>query len=174
MPLTRYVRSSVTRFNAETLTYQANILANSGTISGTSLVAVDNFVTACKAAGVWAKLLDAGVFAGNQLAAALTKLVYVPSGTPYLINHNFTSGDYAETGASGGLQGNASSKYLDTSLQTNVVSLIYGPVAALSFYSRGSAVSSGTHVLIGATDTNGPWAIAEALSGSNPAEEALW
>jgi hypothetical protein len=36
-------------------------------------------------------------------------------------NNNFVQGDYAETGATGGLKGNGSSKYLDTGLQSDAL-----------------------------------------------------
>lgn len=147
MNFTRSIRSSVTRYNPETWTYQANIIANSGTISSTSLAAVDAFVTACKTANLWSKILDCGVFVGNQLAAALTKLV-TDSGSPYLTNENFVGGDYTETGVNGGLTPNGSSKYLKTGVLANAAG-----VAALAFYNRGVVDNSAERTMIG-TEVN--------------------
>jgi hypothetical protein len=69
-----------------------------------------------------------GIFAGTGLNAALVPLYRGPSlgGTQYgnATDTNvgpFVSGDYAETGASGGLVGNGSSKFLNTGLATNAL-----------------------------------------------------
>jgi hypothetical protein len=70
-----------------------------------------------------------GIFAGSNLNAALVPLFRGPSlgGTQYggttdtNVGGLFVSGDYAETGATGGLTGNGSSKYLNTGLAQNAV-----------------------------------------------------
>lgn len=144
MNLTRTIRASVTRYNTETLALRDNILAHAGTISASSLLAVDAFVNACKNSGVWPKIIDCGLFIGDQLAAALTKVVSA-SGSAYLTNHNFVGGDYTEQGASGGLTPDGATKYLDTGVLANAAGL-----AATAFYNRGVVDNSAFRAMIGA------------------------
>lgn len=148
---TRMRRVSITRYNPETLTLQANIIANAGTISASSLLAADAFVTACKATNVWAKLLDCGLFIGNQLAAAEVKLVYPVGGQGTLTNHGFVGGDYNETGANGGIQGDGATKYFSLGTTGNQAGL-----GALAFYSRSAMPNDSLRIMLGAgTDNTG-------------------
>ena|SRR5579884_3769076 len=140
---TRTRRVSITRYNTETLTYRDAIVANAGTISAGSLLAVDAFVTACKANNLWAKLIDCGVFAGDQLAAALVKLVYPNGGQALIVNHGFVAGDYTERGANGGLQGDGVAKYLSLGTTGNVANL-----GGIAFYMR-TACGAGAQALLG-------------------------
>ena len=103
-----------------------------GSVSGTTLTAVDRFVKAIHAAGIRDRFFRLNLFCGNSdanLAAVRTPLYRGPSlaGTQYGnatdTNANFVQGDYAETGASGGLTGNGSSKYLNTGFPTNTLSV---------------------------------------------------
>src|SRR4051812_37507521 len=96
-------RVSVVRYQAETLNFRDRVTANAGTISTSSLAAVDKFVAYCKTHNLWAKLTDVGVFVGNQLAAALVKLKFPVGGDSLLFNSGFIAADYTETGANGGL-----------------------------------------------------------------------
>jgi hypothetical protein len=140
-------RASVTRYNSETLTYRDNIIANAGTISPASLLAADAFVTQCKATGIWPKLLDVGLFMGDQLAAALVKMIS-GSGGPTLTNVNFVGGDYHENA---GLQGDGATKYLRTGELANAAG-----IASVAFYNRTAVDSAATRTMIGsgATDNN--------------------
>lgn len=96
-------------------TYANNILLNGGSISLQSLEYVNQFVIGLKTNAIWQNILDMGIFCGNNLNAALVKLKYVSGLSPVnLVNNNFIAGDYVERGATGGLTGNASTKYLDT------------------------------------------------------------
>lgn len=101
-------------FDPDAQTYFNNITTNGGTISPTSMTAINNLVLCMKASGTWALQGEIYPYAGNQLAAALTKLKFNTGNSPFLTNHNFVSGDYVETGAAAGLTGDASAKYLQT------------------------------------------------------------
>ncbi len=141
-------------YNPETLLYRDRVIANSGTISDASLDAVEKFVQDCKNAMVWDKLLEVGVFAGNNLNAALTKLVVGPGAPTALTNVNFVGGDYAETGSSGGLNGDGATKYLNTGFSgTNLPD-----TAHLSAYLRDDVVAAGNRSLLGTlTGTDQFW-----------------
>lgn len=99
----------------EVVAWRSAIAANGGSVSGGAVAAVNAFVRGCKADGVWDALLDVGLFAGvDNLNAALVKLK-TPSGVQrVLTNNNFVSADHTATGASAGLVGNGSSKFLNT------------------------------------------------------------
>jgi hypothetical protein len=166
MPITRYRRVSVTRYNPETWTYSAAIATAGGSISAASLGATDAFVSALKLSGTWSKVLDCWTCQGNSLAAGLVKLV-----GPALTNHNFLSGDYTETGSNGGLNANGSTKYLDTGVQLNS-----GTQAGLVFYNRTAPSGNGSYTMIGAAAGGGsPAALGSTyVSGSITAYNFAW
>jgi hypothetical protein len=91
--------------------------------------AVSTFCGAIDSAGIRDRFYRLGIFAGSNLNAALVPLYRGPSlgGTQYGnatdTNNAFVGvgTDYAETGASGGLTGNGSSKYLDTGYLANTL-----------------------------------------------------
>jgi hypothetical protein len=141
-PFTRLRRATVQRYNPETLALQSNILAAGGTISAASLLAADAFVTSAKISGVWPKLLDCGLFIGDQLAAALCKLVTYPGAAASFINQGFLAGDYTERGANGGLTGDGATKYVSTGLRASA-SIETLPGDSISVYLRSLAVASG-------------------------------
>jgi hypothetical protein len=120
--LTANKRKAVTRYDFETLDWAARVVTAGGTVSQTTKDAVQTFVANMKSVGssgtpLWGLCQEIGIFAGSNLAAALVKLKYVSAST--LTNNNFVSGDYAETGGSGGLLGNGTTKYLDTGYNIN-------------------------------------------------------
>lgn len=96
-------------YELEVTTYQANIIANGGSISNNSLNIVNTFVVSAKANGYWSKYRLLLPFLGNNLAAALTPLVNTDSVT--IINHNFVDADFLET--TGLNPGISNTKYLD-------------------------------------------------------------
>lgn len=101
----------VEQIHPDTLDYRSRLISNGGTISDADLTAVDVFVKEVYGNGLRSLLLDVSPLAGNNLAAALTKLWY-PSGVQSsLTNNNFVAGDYTRAT---GLQGNGSNKYLDS------------------------------------------------------------
>ncbi len=99
-------------FDLDTKTYYANIIANSGSISLQTLEYVNQLVIGLKNNNLWNLINELGVFCGNNLNAALVKLKFVPN-SPYLINNNLVAGDYAETGSTGGITTNGTTKFLD-------------------------------------------------------------
>ena len=143
---TKHLRHIPSRqFSAETLVWRDNVLANGGTFSVSTMDAVEKFVQDCKNNSIWDKLIEVGLFAGDNLNAALVKLK-VGAGAPSLLtNINFLSGDYLESGATAGLSGNGTSKYLNTGLAaTNLADLGH-----LSFYLREDVGASGNRSLLG-------------------------
>jgi hypothetical protein len=106
------------------------VIANGGTVSGSTLNAVSRFCRSIDAAGIRDRLYRLNLFCGNSdasLNAVRTPLFRGPSrtGTQYGntidANANFVAGDYNETGASAGLTGNGTSKYLDTGYFANTL-----------------------------------------------------
>jgi hypothetical protein len=108
------------------------VTANGGTASTNTLAAVSTFCAAIDAAsGLRAAILRLNLFCGNSdasLNAVRTPLYLSGSfggatlGNATDTNFNFAQADYAETGASGGLLGNGTTKYLSTGFGTNLLS----------------------------------------------------
>ena len=99
------------------------VRTNGGTVSGLTLLAVSRFCRAIASAGIRDRFYRLNLFAGSNLSAALVPLYRGPSfgGTQYgnttdTNNGPFVSGDYVETGSTGGLTPNGTSKYLATGL----------------------------------------------------------
>ena len=116
--------------NAEAQDWINRVYANGGTVVSTSTAnAVSTFCDAIEAAGIRDRFYRMGIFAGYNLNAALVPLYRGPTfgGTTYgnatdTNNGPFVSGDYVETGASGGLNNAARTKHLDTGFATNTLS----------------------------------------------------
>lgn len=123
----RLLRPRAGGVHPEAAAWKAAVVANGGSVSGSTLSAVDKFCKSIDAAGIRDRFYRLGIFAGNSLSAALVPLYRGPSrtGTQYGgttdTNVNFVSGDYAETGASGGLTGNGTTKYLQTGFLGNTL-----------------------------------------------------
>lgn len=109
-------------FHVEALDWQSRVVTNGGSVSASTLQAVSAFCRAIDDANIRDCFLRLNLFCGTGLAAALVPLYRGASlsGTQYGnttdTNTNFVSGDYTETGTSGGLKGNGTSKYLNTGL----------------------------------------------------------
>lgn len=138
----------------EAAAWKNAVIANGGTVSGSTLAAVSKFCAAIDAAGIRDRFVRLSLMCGNNLEAALVPLYRGQSragtqfGNTTDTNTNFVSGDYAETGSTGGLQGNGTTKHLNTGLAMN-----FTPVQNLhlSTFATNFATNS---ALIGA-DTNG-------------------
>jgi hypothetical protein len=114
--------------NADAQSWITRVYNNGGTVSSTTAAAVNDFCNAIDAAGIRDRFYRLNLFCGGTsgtsagLAACLVPLYRGPAvgGTQYGgyidTNSNFAVGDYAETGATGGLAGNGTSKYLATGL----------------------------------------------------------
>jgi hypothetical protein len=111
----------------EALAWRARVREEGGSVSGATLNAVSQFCRDIDAAGIRDRFFRLNLFAGTGLNAALVPLYTGPSrtGTQYgstfdanLGSTSFVSGDYAESGASGGLRGTGAA-YLNTGLPMN-------------------------------------------------------
>lgn len=131
------------RFTPQTLTYQANVIANSGIVTTETLRVVDKFSRDMRDAGLLVKLQECGVFAGGNLAAAMVKFVYGPQN--FCTNVNYVGGDFTERGSTAGLNGDGATKYLNTAFPASSLS----STGHLSVYLRDDALVVGNHGLIG-------------------------
>jgi len=157
MPMNaRLLRPLATNVHPEAAAFQAAVLANSGDVSAATLRAVSQFCNDIDAAGIRSKFRRLNLFCGNSdasLVAVRTPLYRGESrtGTQYGnaldTNVNFVEGDYAETGASGGLQGNGSSKYLNTGF--NVDQLPGAANCHIASYIRGTQDIASARTLVG-------------------------
>ena len=132
------------------------VRTNGGTVSGSTLLAVSRFCRAIDAAGIRSKFRRLNLFCGTSdasLVAVRTPLYWGESrtGTQYGnaldTNVNFVEGDYAETGASGGLLGNGTSKYLNTGF--NVDQLPGAANCHIASYIRGTQDIASARTLVG-------------------------
>ena len=101
---------------------------NGGSVSAETAGAVKSFCDAIDTAGIRDRFYRLNIFAGSNLNAALTPLYLGPTplggrygNTTDTNTGPFVSGDYVETGASGGLTGNGTSKYLQTGLPGDAI-----------------------------------------------------
>lgn len=114
--------------------YVRNLIVNGGRISASTLLHIDTFVKTLRNKGVLSKMLDVGVYCGDNLAAALTKLVYPSDYSPWLLNYNFAENDYSQRT---GIIGDGATKALSTGLPTT--SVLTNNNVSTSFYHRGTS-----------------------------------
>jgi hypothetical protein len=118
----KLLRPKASGVHPEAAAWRTAVVANGGSVSGTTLSAVNKFCKAIDSAGIRDRFYRLNLFCGTGLNACLVPLFRGPSlgGTQYGnttdTNNNFVSGDYVESGASGGLLGNGTTKYLETGL----------------------------------------------------------
>lgn len=161
MPMSpRLLRPRATGFHPEAQGWRNRVIANGGTVSGSTLTAVSNFCRSIEAAGLRDRFFRLNLFCGTGLSAALVPLYrgQSPSGTQYGnttdTNNNFVSGDYVETGSTGGLKGNGSTKAINTGLALSALpSLATGHVAA--WKGAGSFTGNGRALVAARTDASG-------------------
>lgn len=132
MPMnSRLLRPRASGVHPEAAAWRSAVVANGGTVSASTMKAVSTFCADIDKAGIRGRFWRLNLFAGDSdasLNAVRTPLYRGPSrtGTQYGgttdTNLNFVQGDYAETGASGGLKGNGSTKSLNTEFATNNLS----------------------------------------------------
>jgi hypothetical protein len=150
----RLLRPRSTGFHPEAQAWRNAVIANGGTVSGSTLTAVSNFCRSIDAAGIRDRFYRLNLFCGNGLSAALVPLYRGQSrtgtqfGNTTDTNTNFVSGDYVETGATGGLKGNAVNKSLNTGV---TISDAPAQTASLSAYAKSMEISGSNiaHILVG-------------------------
>lgn len=115
--------------HAEAADWANRVRTNGGTVSGSTLSAVDKFVKAIHIAGIRNRFYRLNLFCGTSnatLDAVRTPLFRGPSlsGTQYGnttdTNNNFVQGDYAEDN---GLLGNSTTKWLNTGFTADTAGL---------------------------------------------------
>jgi hypothetical protein len=115
-------------FHPEAQTWRNAVIANGGTVSGSTLTAVSNFCRSIDAAGIRDRFYRLNIFAGSNLNAALTPLYLGP--TPLGVRYGnttdtnqgpFATGAYTE--ATGLTPALASGHYLDTGLTPDAMPL---------------------------------------------------
>lgn len=124
MPMSpRLLRPIASGVHPEANAWRTAVVANGGSVSASTMKAVSAFCAAIDTAGIRDRFYRLNLFCGTGLSACLVPLYRGQSrtGTQYGnttdTNTNFVSGDYVETGASGGLKGlRTSTKRLDTGL----------------------------------------------------------
>ena len=165
--------------NADAQDWIGRVYTNGGTVSASTASAVNTFCNAIDTAGIRDRFYRLNLFAGTGLSACLVPLYRGPTrtGTQYgnatdTNNGPFVSGDYAETGTTGGLKGNGSTKYLDTGLAGNTFSA--GDRHCSAYWNANSTIT-GNRVFIGNTDSStaaaGTWFDIHSRH-TNPGSEA--
>jgi len=141
----------------EALNWSLRVASNGGSVSASTLSAVDKLCRAIDAAGIRDRFFRLGIFAGSNLSAALVPLYRGQSlgGTQYGnatdTNTNFISANYTEQGASGGLTSTGTGRYLNTGIAPSA--LTNPAVGHLSYYrSAGSQTGTFTYLTIGSED----------------------
>jgi hypothetical protein len=155
MPMNnRILRPLASGVHPEAAAWRSAVVANGGSVSASTVRAVSNFCAAIDAAGIRDKFYRLNLFCGNSdasLNAVRTPLYRGQSlaGTQYGnaldTNNNFVPDDYAETGASGGLIGNTTTKYLNTGLAPDALPTV--ATGHLAFWTRGGSVGGARRVL---------------------------
>jgi hypothetical protein len=128
------------------------VLANGGTVTSTTLKAVSDFCTNIdKTAGLRACFYRLNLFCGTGLEACLVPLYRGTSrtatqwGNTTDTNGNFASIDYVETGSTGGLTGNGSTKRLATGIDPVTAGLSHDNTH-MSWYSRAQVTANASVV----------------------------
>ena len=154
MPMSpRLLRPRAT-VHPEAAAWAARVVSNGGTVSGSTLSAVSKFCAAIASAGIRHRFYRLNLFCGS-FQGAFVPLFRGPSlgGTQYGnttdTNNAFVGvgTDYAETGASGGLTGNGSTKYLNTGF--NVDQLPGAANCHLSSFITGTQDIASARTLLG-------------------------
>jgi hypothetical protein len=127
MPMNQKLLRPRSTIHPEAAAWATRVVANGGSVSGTTLNAVSKFCASIASAGIRSKFYRLNLFCGTGLSACLVPLYRGPSlgGAQYGgttdTNFNFVSGDYSETAGltttSGGW------KYLNTGLSPDNMAL---------------------------------------------------
>jgi len=149
----RLLRPVASAFHPEAQVWRNAVIANGGSVSGSTLKAVSDFCKSIDQAGIRSRFRRLNLFCGNSDASVIA--VRVPlyrgesrTGTQYGnaidTNVNFVQGDYAEAT---GLTGNGSTKYLNTGF--NVDQLPGAANCHIASYIRGTQDIASARTLVG-------------------------
>lgn len=133
--------------------YLARLSAAGGSIDATGLAAVTALYRTLAATGVWDLLIEVWPCAGANLTSALVKLKVCPGTANSYTSTNFVGGDYAQTGGSGGLAGDGSTKYLSGAPTINDLELDSSIFVAVRAYTAGA----GLRIAAGAASGANAW-----------------
>lgn len=102
--------------DADVRAWVSSVRAAGSNVSAATQRHAHVMVRALKQARLWEKIYMLDCCAGDNLTASLVRLK-VPAGVARAYtNNNFVAADYTERGASGGLKGDGTTKYLNTLL----------------------------------------------------------
>ena len=148
-----------TRWHPEAMDWLSRVTAAGSTASASTMQAVSGFCQAIDTAGIRDRFIRLNLFAGGNLSGALVPLYRSFSfgetviGNATDTNNNFVSGDYADTGASGGLTGNGTNKHL---LVGSVLASVDRANSHCAAYGSSlTSPSTGDRLLMGAESTSG-------------------
>jgi hypothetical protein len=150
----RLLRPVASAFHPEAQVWRNSVIAEGGTVSGSTLKAVSDFCKSIDQAGIRSKFRRLNLFCGDSDASLIAARVPLyrgesRTGTQYGntldTNVNFVQADYTENS---GLTGNGTSKYLNTGF--NVDQLPAADDCHLSTYIRGTQDITAARGLIGA------------------------
>lgn len=129
------------RFGAVTQDWVSRVNTAGGSVSTSTMAAVNKWLMDLNAAGLYSKILRANLFCGNNLTACITPLINVQGGASDT-NVNLIESDYSEAL---GLHGDGSTKYLKTGLSPT------GPTIGIACYSR-TAFNTSTRFFLACRD----------------------
>jgi hypothetical protein len=155
MPMSpRLLRPVTSGFHPEAQVWRNAVIANGGSVSASTVKAVSDFCKSIDQAGIRDRFYRLNLFAGTGLNAALVPLYRNTSAAGSVLGNStdtnngpFVSDDYSETGATAGLVGNGSSKYLATGF--NPTGTASESAFHLSVYVSGTEAGGATRCFLG-------------------------
>jgi hypothetical protein len=180
MPMNpRLLRPLASGVHPEANAWRTAVVANGGSVSASTMRAVSAFCAAIDLAGIRDRFYRLNLFCGTGLEACLVPLYRGQSlggtqygGTTDTNNGPFVSGDFSETGASGGLLGDGTSKYLSTGLTPAAIPGI--ATGHLSAYIPSLAAGS-SRALLGTASASHQFQVTHRLSGASLVQvRAVW
>lgn len=165
--------------NADAQDWIERVYANGGTVSTSTAAAVNTFCNDIDAAGLRDRFYRLSLVAGSNLNAALVPLYRGRSRTGSQFgnttdtnNGPFVSGDYAETGSSGGLKSGGATKFLNTGFKAPSASASPSDFH-IGVYAQGVEAGGASRIFMGmATNQAGSnlttgigWVTSGAVSG---------
>jgi hypothetical protein len=148
MPMNpRLLRPLASGVHPEAAAWRTAVVANGGSVSASTMKAVSKFCADIDAANIRSKFIRVGIFAGNDLLAALVPLYRGTSRTGTQEGNTtdtnsggvFVAGDYSESLGLLGSSG-APRKFLATGVANSVI----GATGHFAYYSSGDMTSTGT------------------------------